>query len=494
MSPNKQYSHILAMNKNRQIISELQSFFKYNNASRAIQTITAVMESLTIQAKVVGSVKNPNCKFTSIQVVKLLMLFPFFSVKTASEYAESGLGKLFSCGKDMFYRLMNDGDIDWRRVICSVNRQLIGKISRRTDAKNVIRCVIIDDTDLPKRGMKAEGLGKIFSHTAMKCILGFKAMFLCYTDGKTQLMLDSTIQAENGKNEDRPQGLTKKQKSAQYTKKRDDGDKVTTRKDEMFQSKIANAIKMLRRAIIEGVRFDYLLVDSWFTCAELIKFIHSRHFKCYFIGMIKMGKTKYETSLGNLKASDIIGKLVKSKSVKYSRSIGYHYASIKATYAGIDVMLFFYRKGSGSWNALLSTDTSIDAKEAFRLYSRRWVIEVAHKEMKGLLNLGKCQCIDFAGQIASLSLCMLQYNILSCVKRFESYETIGGLFEKVTGDTVELSVAQRIWGLIVEVINVIAEYLSCDPFILIENVINNNKQINAVKQAFDRLSLAEPAA
>ena len=92
-----------------------------------------------------------------------------------------------------------------------------------------------------------------------------------------------------------------------------------------------------------------------------------------------------------------------AKAVKYARSIGYHYASIKASYVGMDVMLFFYRKGNGSWNALISTDTDINAKEAFRLYSRRWVIEVAHKEMKGLLNLGKCQCIDFAGQIAGLS-------------------------------------------------------------------------------------------
>ena len=40
----------------------------------------------------------------------------------------------------------------------------------------------------------------------------------------------------------------------------------------MLQSKIANAIKMLRKAILEGVRFDYLLVDSWFTCAELLQF------------------------------------------------------------------------------------------------------------------------------------------------------------------------------------------------------------------------------
>jgi len=481
------------MNKNRQIISELQGFFKHNSASKAIQSVTTVAESLTIQSKVVGPVKNPNCKFTFVQVVKLLILFPFFSVKTAADYAGSSLGKFFTCKKDMFYRLMDDGRVDWRRIIYSINRQLIGKISRRTDAQDTERCVIIDDTDLPKFGRKAEGLGKVFSHVMMKPILGFKAMFLCYTDGKTQLMLDCTVQAETGKNPDKPQGLTNKQKAAQYTKERDESEKVNVRKSEMMASKITNAIKMLRRAIVEGVRFDYLLVDSWFPCAELLQFIHSRHFKCHLIGMIKMGRTKYKSTVGDLSAPDIIKKLVKGKAVKYARSIGYHYAAVKAEYAGMDVQLFFYRKGKGSWNALISTDMSIDAKKAFRLYSRRWVIEVAHKEMKGLLNLGKCQCIDFAGQISGISLCMIQYNILGCVKRFESYETIGGVFAAVTGETLELSVAERIWGLIVEVINVIAEFTSCDPLELIEKVITDNEQINAVKQAFDKLGAGHAA-
>lgn len=423
------------MNKNRQIISGLKDFFKHNDSSKAVNAVSNVMDKLVIQAKTVGPVKNPNCKFTFVQLVKLLVLFPFFSVKTAADYADSALGKLFSCKKDSFYCLMDDGRIDWRRIIYSINRQLIGLISRRADAKGNTRCVILDDTDLPKRGMKAEGLGKVFSHTAMKRILGFKAMFLCYTDGKTQLMVDATIQAESGKDANKPQGLTKKQKSAQYSKERNEDEKVNTRKAEMHQTKIANAIKMLRRAIMEGLRFNYLLVDSWFPCAELLRFIHSRHIKCHI-----------------------------------------------------------YKKGNGSWNALITTDMGIDAKRTFELYARRWCIEVAHKEMKGLLNLGKCQCVDFAGQIAALSLCMIQYNILGTVKRFESYETIGGLFTELTGETVELTVIQRIWGLIIKVINVIAEFISCDPFELTENVINNNHQIKAVKMAFDRLDLAAAAA
>ena len=482
------------MNKNRQIISELKDFFKHNDSSKAVNAVNKVMERLVIQAKTLGPVKNPNCKFTFVQLVKLLVLYPFFSVKTPADYAGSALGKLFTCKQDSFYRLMDDGRIDWRRLVYSINRQLIGLISRRADAKGAPRCLILDDTDLPKRGNKAEGLGKVFSHTAMKCILGYKAMFLCYTDGKTQLMVDATIQAENGKDANKPQGLTKKQKAAQYNKERNEDEKVNTRKEEMLQSKITNAIKMIRRAIMEGIRFDYLLVDSWFPCAELLQFIHSRHIKCHLIGMIKMGRTKYETTLGNISAPDIIKRLEKAKATKRNRAIGYVCASIKAKYAGLDIQLFFYKKGNGAWNALITTDMGIDAKRAFELYARRWCIEVAHKEMKGLLNLGKCQCVNFAGQIAALSLCMIQYNILGTVKRFESYETIGGLFVEITGETIELTVVQRIWGLIIEVINVIAEFLSCDPFELTENVINNNHQIKAVKMAFDRLDLAGAAA
>jgi len=79
------------MNKNRQIISELKDFFKHNDSSKAVNAVSNVMDKLVIQAKTVGPVKNPNCKFTFVQLVKLLVLFPLFSVKTASDYADCKL-------------------------------------------------------------------------------------------------------------------------------------------------------------------------------------------------------------------------------------------------------------------------------------------------------------------------------------------------------------------------------------------------------------------
>ena len=195
--------------------------------------------------------------------------------------------------------------------------------------------------------------------------------------------------------------MSKKQAEARYCKEHSEDERIAKRSSEYVASKIETAISMLKRSIIEGVRFDYLLVDSWFTCTELLKFVVSRHFGCHLIGMIKMGRTRYETGLGNKTAPELIKALQKSGSVKYSRSIGYYTATASAKISGIKVTLFFYRRGrNGNWNALLTSDLKLDAKKAFRLYSRRWVIEVTHKEMKQNLKLGKNQCRDFAGQIA----------------------------------------------------------------------------------------------
>ncbi|NLO00288.1 MAG: hypothetical protein GX125_08525 [Bacteroidales bacterium] len=107
----------------------------------------------------------------------------------------------------------------------------------------------------------------------------------------------------------------------------------------------------------------------------------------------------------------------------------------------------------------------------------------------GLLNLGKCQCRDFASQIASISLCMMQYNILSYVKRFEAYETIGGLFREVSKQSIQLTVTERIWEIIMSVVNTISEILSTDPVELLRGIINQNREIIAVKRGFDQMQI-----
>ena len=77
------------------------------------------------------------------------------------------------------------------------------------------------------------------------------------------------------------------------------------------------------------------------------------------------------------------------------------------------------------------------------------------------------------------------------MSRFESYETIGGLFRDITAETVELSVVEKLWGIIQEVVSAVAEFFSTDFDELLTNVISNNKQLQAMVGIVQRL---QPAA
>ena len=122
-----------------------------------------------------------------------------------------------------------------------------------------------------------------------------------------------------------------------------------------------------------------LLVDSWFTCKELVHFVMSRHIKCHFLGMIKMGNTKYDTKdYGAQTAKGSIDKLKRiKKGIKYSKRLHCYYGEMEAMFDGVPVKLFFCRRGKhGNWNGLLTTNTELDFFKAYEIYAMRWSIEV----------------------------------------------------------------------------------------------------------------------
>ena len=61
----------------------------------------------------------------------------------------------------------------------------------------------------------------------------------------------------------------------------------------------------------------------------------------------------------------------------------------------------------------------------------------------------------------------------------------------VTQSSVELTVTEKIWGILVEVIQTIAEAFNFDQDEMMRAIINNNnKELNAVRKAFEALQLA----
>ena len=470
------------MGKDTTIFSDLRSFFSKKDNNRAISCIMGVMEHMIIRSNLIGVEKRGNCKLTALQVLHLLILFPFFMVRNASKYSCSSLCRMFMCEKDMFYRFMNDGNVNWRKLLYSMSMQLIKKTRKEsTRPSGSPVCLIIDDTDAPKSGMRTELIGRVWSHVLQKSILGYKCLTLMLSDGCSQLFIDFSLHGEEGKDKEKVQGLTAKQRKARFSKSYE-GQAAETRVEEYLHKKTDTAIEMVKNAIKRGFRFDYILVDSWFTSAKFVRLVTSRHIKCHLLGMVKKGNAKYETEFGLLNANQIIRMLQKKKQCKHNATLKCTYCFTDAQFAGKKVRLFFCKRGrKGEWNVLLTTDTSLTFLKAYRLYARRWVTEVGYKDCKSLLNLGKCQSLHFSAQIASFTLTMMQYNILCTVKRFEAYETIGGLFGEATGDTLELSVSDKIWALMVETILVIADRYSTDAADLLTDLVNEVPTIHLLR-------------
>lgn len=60
-------------------------------------------------------------------------------------------------------------------------------------------CLIIDDTDAPKTGMRTELIGRIWSYVHQKSILGYKCLTMMLSNGVSQLLLDFSLHGEEGK-------------------------------------------------------------------------------------------------------------------------------------------------------------------------------------------------------------------------------------------------------------------------------------------------------
>ena len=474
-----------AMSKVTMIPSEIRNFFSEKRSSVIMNAFTHLLENVNLDCRSLGGIKRDNCQQTKLQVFQILVLLPFFAIKGFSHYDSSVLNRMFGGKKDVLYSFASQDNINWRKIIYRITVWLVTKVIVRSDHKksNLPRVLIADDTDLPKTGMHMESIGKIFSHVHQKCILGYKALMLCWSDARTQFVFDFSLHGEKGKVEGKEQGLTSGQRGQRYKRERDKDSHVAKRKEEYFMSKGAKLLEMVKTAIRYKMPFEYLLVDSWFTCTELVDFVCRRHKKFHLLGMAKMGNTKYGTAQwGEMSAKAIINKLKATKKVRYSRRYRCHHAEIEVMLGKHSVKLFFCKRGKKeTWKVLLTTDLSIGFIRAYEIYSMRWSIEVFFSDSKRILGLARCSSRDFSAQIAHVSLVIIRYNLLASIKRTYDYDTIGGLFGDMYLGVHELTVVEKIWAIILEVIAVVAELIDADSDELIMQVIENDKRLAALK-------------
>jgi hypothetical protein len=120
-------------------------------------------------------------------VLSVLIWFTLRSCKTVNSSLHLLQEQGVSMGKDVFFRLKNKCEINWRMILW----RMVSLFAAQTqDGVNHIRCLIFDDTLLEKTGKRIEKIGKVFDHVDNTFKLGFKLLAALYWDGKSSIPVD----------------------------------------------------------------------------------------------------------------------------------------------------------------------------------------------------------------------------------------------------------------------------------------------------------------
>jgi hypothetical protein len=305
--------------------------------------------------------------------------------------------------------------------------------------------------------------------------------------------VDFSLHREVGKNSEKPFGLKKKELRKQPKKDRKKGSCSRERAEEADMSKIDCAIKMFKRAISKGLMADYVLMDSWFTCEAFINAVlEVKNQSINLIGMYKFVTTKFlyhEKMYTYSQIRNMTGK------PKRCRKLRLYYTEAEVEYKNHFIKLYFSKQGTnGKWKVILCTNTYLSFIQMIEIYQTRWTIEVFFCETKNLLGLGKCQSNDFEAQIADITITMIQHILMTLRYRIENYETMEGLFSQIKEATIKQRLNQRLWGLFIELAQVIeSEFDDIDEQEIFARISRNEEACSRIVRILEDKEIPDAA-
>lgn len=361
-----------------------------------------------------------------------------------------------SFGKDCYYRLYKDSQIDWRKLLYATSLFFRHAVAEKGDGQTKgPRCLIFDDTLIQKSNSGCEGCTKVHDHVSHKAVYGMKVLTAAYFDGLTTTVTDFSIHRELGKNG--KGGLSNAEWEYQYSKKRPAQSPGTKRFNEIDKSKMAQVPEMIRRGVCHGLKIEYALFDSWFTCPKLISEIRSiGKQNIHVVALHKMDNQRFSVNGKLYHIQDLVA--LNERNARPCRNMKAVFFALRGEMGGIPVKIFFVRYGrQDKWRLLITTDLSLSFVKAFEIYQIRWTTEVLYKECRQYLRFGEYQGTDFDGMIADVTLTFLTHTMLTLDKRFQSYETFGEIFRETQIRLLESSLWERILPMIYRLIELLAD-------------------------------------
>jgi hypothetical protein len=429
----------------------------FNSPTKAISHLIDIFAVFSGKSIIRGVFIGKSKGIPLANLLQTLILMPFLGASNVNSIFKQHYQLFYNGKKDCLYDVLRNPSTNWRKLLLNFAKCFIKNTAKNVSGQSA-SFFIADDSDLEKNTPFFEGISRVFNHVTKNYPFAYKVLTLGYSDGTSFIPLDFSLHNEKGKKKNF--GLTSKQRKEQYHKKRDGLSCGAKRKKELRTEKGLNLIKMVKRAVKHGIIADYLLTDSWFMCENMINEIRKiKKGAIHILSMCRMDKRKYLTDNGEFNAVTL--RKQNKDLIKRSKKYRASYIELVVEYKGIKVKLFFIRLSKRSkWRLLVTTNTSLNFTEVYGLYANRWAIEVFFKECKQLLGLGKNQSRDFDSQIASTTISFIQYAILALHKRYDAYETIGGLFDASKTAITEQVFSDRIKILFIELIETLVELLN----------------------------------
>ena len=275
-------------------------------------------------------------------------------------------------GKDVIYRFLNHSSFAWRKFLHSLSLIVVRRFESLISSSRT-RVFIVDDSVLRRnRSKKAELLARVHDHTTGRFVRGYTMLTLGWSDGFSFSPIDF-VMLSSAKLANRfcemKEGLSKRTQGYK-------------RRMEAFSRKPDAVVDLLKRAIQAGFAADFVLMDSWFTQAPLLRNLMSQGL--HVIGMVKDMKQRYVMGDDVFTLKALYGTLPRSTKRDVLGSVFVH------TACGLPIRLVFVqnRNCRREWLVILSTDTELSDAEIVRIYGMRWSIETFFKFTKSHLKLG----------------------------------------------------------------------------------------------------------
>jgi hypothetical protein len=407
------------------------------------------MQATFSELKISSHLRQANIKkskgFSCLYLFTLIFLLTFHHrTWFQSKFCERKASDL--PGKDAVYRFLSTSTYNWRRFLLSLSAYVISLCTKLTkdDRVNVL---IVDDSLFERtRSQKVELLSTVYDHVSHKYLKGFQLLTLGWSDGYSFIPCNFSLMT------------AVKRKIVDISRDIDKRSSGYKRRLEALMDKPTATLNLVKQTLSQGIEADYLLMDSWFTEAPLIKEVINEGLDV--IGMVKKtSKRFYQYKGKNAPLHTLITYCNVNQKIFAHQEGSIGSIQVKLN-NGIPVKMVFirHRKYKTEWLAILSTNTSLSDEEIIRIYGYRWDIEVFFKCNKSHLKLNKeFQCRSFDSMIGHTTIVFTRYIFLAWEQRkTNDPKTLGMIFYEYCSEVKDVDFETALKGLL----NIVQEIIS----------------------------------